>query len=68
MGLRAVVTYEEVRKMTVHTTNKAFDRYLQIEGEAMKKLYSRRNDLINFDKKLTNGNIASKGQESKCLQ
>lgn len=42
MGLRDVATYEEVRKMTGHTTNKAFDRYLQLEGEKMKSLYARR--------------------------
>jgi hypothetical protein len=38
MGLRAVATFEEVRKMTGHTTNKAFDRYLQLEGEKMREL------------------------------
>ena len=42
MGLRDVATYEEVRKMTGHTTNRAFDRYLRLEGESMKNLYARR--------------------------
>lgn len=45
MGLRAVATFEEVRKMTGHTTNKAFDRYLQLEGDKMKELFSRRQPL-----------------------
>ena len=45
MGLRAVATFEEVRKMTGHTTNKAFDRYLQLEGEKMRELYARREAL-----------------------
>jgi len=47
-----LATYEEVRKMTGHTTNKAFDRYIQLEGESMRALYARRrqaadNELIN---------------------
>ena len=46
MGLRDVATFEEIRKMTGHTTNKAFDRYLQLEGEKMKELRSRRQKLI----------------------
>ena len=45
MGLRDVATFEEVRKMTGHTTNKAFDRYLQLEGEKMKELLARRQPL-----------------------
>jgi integrase len=45
MGLREVATFEEVRKMTGHTTNKAFDRYLQLEGESMRSLFARRQPL-----------------------
>ena len=48
MGLRAVATFEEVRKMTGHTTNKAFDRYLQLQGEVMKELYGRRKNLVDL--------------------
>ncbi|UQZ90870.1 hypothetical protein C4J81_17295 [Deltaproteobacteria bacterium Smac51] len=47
MGLRDVATYEEVRKMTGHTTNKAFDRYLQLEGENMKSLFARRQSIAD---------------------
>jgi len=47
MGLRDVATYEEVRKMTGHTTNKAFDRYLQLEGEKVKSLYARRQSVAD---------------------
>ena len=46
MGLREVATFEEARKMTGHTTNKAFDRYLQLEGEKMKELYARRESVM----------------------
>ena len=55
MALRDVATYEEVRKMTGHSTNKAFDRYLRIEGEALKALYSRRQGLLP-DNDLITGN------------
>ena len=47
MALREVATYEEVRKMTGHSTNKAFDRYLCLEGSAMKSLYSRRQTVLD---------------------
>ena len=47
MGLREVATYEEVRKMTGHTTNKAFDRYIQLEGDAMRALYARRRQVAD---------------------
>ena len=38
-GMRDFFTYEGVRKMTGHTTNKAFGRYIQLEGVALKSLY-----------------------------
>jgi hypothetical protein len=47
MALREAATYEEVRKMTGHTTNKAFDRYLRLEGSNMKALYSRRQTVLD---------------------
>ncbi len=63
MGLRDVATYEEVRKMTGHTTNRAFDRYLRLEGESMKKLYARRQTVS--DNGLTTE--VSKSEKSKIL-
>jgi len=62
MGLRDVATFEEVRKMTGHTTNRAFDRYLHLEGENMKNLYARRkpladNDLITESAKAANAEV-----------
>ena len=49
MGLRfnGAATYEEIRKITGHTTNKAFDRYLRLEGETVKGLLARRRDLAD---------------------
>lgn len=49
MGLRfnGAATYEEIRKITGHTTNKAFDRYLRLEGETVKGLLSRRREVAD---------------------
>ena len=68
MGLREVATFEEVRKMTGHTTNKAFDRYLQLEGEKMKELYRRRRNLVEPDNTLINQEPASKEHKIQYLQ
>ena len=66
MGLRDIATFEEIRKMTGHTTNKAFDRYLQLEGEKMKELYRRRQTVINShpDNGLTMDSVVLKEQKS----
>ena len=53
VGVREILGYEEVRKMTGHTTNKAFDRYIQLQGEALRGLYSQRDDLLTSDHGLT---------------
>ncbi len=53
---RGMVTYEEARKMSGHTTNKAFDRYLQLEAAPLRDLYARRSETLSeskTDKKLT---------------
>lgn len=55
-GMRSFFTYEEVRKMTGHTTNKAFDRYIQFEGSALKGMYEARQMITNSD----NGLITEK--------
>jgi len=49
MGLRfnGAAAYEEICIITGHTTNKAFDRYLRLEGETVKGLLARRRDLTD---------------------
>lgn len=47
--------------MTGHTTNKAFDRYLQLEGDTMKELYRRQKNLVDFDNPVT---TKTRGAES----
>jgi len=55
VGLRDFLGYEEVRKMTGHTTNKSLDRYIQLQGEALRRLYAQRDGLLNLDNGLTMG-------------
>lgn len=60
-ALRGMATFEEVRTMTGHASNKAFERYYRVEGDAMKDLYSRRSKIIeaSADKRLTTENTSS---------
>ena len=68
-ALRRVASYDEVRKATGHTTNKAFDRYLRLEGEAMKGLYARRQELLSVpDNALTMNFEESEELKIKYLQ
>ena len=68
-ALRKVASYDEVRKATGHTTNKAFDHYLRLEGEAMKDLYALRQDLLTVsDNALTMNFEGLKEQKNKYLQ
>jgi integrase len=60
MGLREVATFEEVRTMTGHATNKAFERYFRAEGKDLKALYERRKSVIEPDNQLTTKNDQSK--------
>jgi len=50
VGLRDKLGYEEVRKMTGHTTNRAFDRYIQLQGVALRGLYEVRQTLLDDSK------------------
>ena len=52
MGVRKYATFEEVRLMTGHSTNKAFERYFRTEGEALEALYTKRNAAITSDNAL----------------
>ena len=60
MGLREVSTFEEVRAMTGHSTNRAFTRYFQLEGEALKALYARRKPLLTDNDLITDSSKAAK--------
>lgn len=57
MGVRRYATFEEVRTMTGHSTNKAFERYFKLEGESLQKLYARRGKAVKADKNSDNGLI-----------
>ena len=50
MELRETTTFEEVRKMTGHSTNKAFERYCRTDGDDhLRKLYERRKSISDAD-------------------
>jgi hypothetical protein len=53
MGL---ATPEEIKALTGHATNKAFERYFRADGDALKELYARRKSLTNPDNQLTTKN------------
>lgn len=38
-GLREFATPEQIRRATMHTTNKAFERYFQVSKEELQRLY-----------------------------
>ena len=46
MAAREYATFEEVRLMTGHTTNKPFERYFRTEGEALQILYAKRESAL----------------------
>jgi integrase len=60
MGLREVATFEEVRTMTGHSTNRAFERYFRSEGKDLQSLYERRKSIVNPDNQLTTKKNPSK--------
>lgn len=47
MGIRQASTFEEVSLATGHKTNKAFERYVRTEGNAMKDILSRRKSILD---------------------
>jgi len=55
MGLRAALTPEEIKSITLHSTSAAFNRYFQTSGEALRKLQSTRKTLVDSDNGLTTG-------------
>ena len=59
-ALRTHRTPEEIKRATMHTTNKAFERYFQIEAEDVRDIY--RDTVVTFppdnaDKELTRGKV-----------
>jgi hypothetical protein len=51
-ALREVYSPEEIRRSgTLHTTNKAFDRYLQIKTNDARRVYKTANNLTKRKKK-----------------
>ena len=39
IGLREFATPEQIKRATMHTTNKAFERYFQVSKEELQRLY-----------------------------
>ena len=60
MGMREVASFEEVRQMTGHTNNVAFERYFRLDGQALKSLYTRRQSVVSADNGLTTNIIPFK--------
>ena len=50
-ALREKHSPEEIRKATLHSTNKAFDRYLQLETNDARRVYETANNLTKRKKK-----------------
>jgi hypothetical protein len=48
-ALRAYRTPEEIRRATMHTTNKAFERYYSIEADDLRDIYSDTGKVIKID-------------------
>lgn len=53
MGLRAALTPEQIKSITLHSTSAAFNRYFQTSGEALRDLQTVRGGLVAPDNGLT---------------
>ena len=51
------VSTEDIKRGTGHSTNKAFERYLQVSGSELRKLYAqtRKNNVVPISKKVQPG-------------
>lgn len=58
-ALRVYRTPEEIKRATMHTTNKAFERYFDIEAEDLREIYQDAGKVIRLDKS-DNGLITEK--------
>jgi len=47
--LRAYRTPEEIRRATIHSTNKAFERYFSMEADDLRSIDRDTGKVINFD-------------------
>ena len=52
-ALRAFHSPEEIKRATMHTTNKAFERYFQIEAEDLRDIYRSTGTVVKIDNALT---------------
>lgn len=50
-ALRQYVSPEEIRRATIHSTNKAFERYLRIESDEVRNIYKLTNNRKPFERK-----------------
>lgn len=58
-ALRAYRTPEEIKRATMHTTNKAFERYFNIEAEDLRNIYQDTGKVIRLEN-IDNGLITLK--------
>ncbi|MGZ3607614.1 MAG: hypothetical protein ACXU9J_06795, partial [Syntrophales bacterium] len=58
-ALRVYRTPEEIKRATMHTTNKAFERYFNIEAGDLRNIYKDTGKVIRLDK-IDNGLITKK--------
>lgn len=56
MGLRAMLTPEEIKSMTLHSTSESFNRYFQTSGESLRRLQNTRKAIARPDNGLTMNN------------
>jgi len=52
-ALRKFRTPEEIKRATMHSTNKAFERYFQIESDDVRSVYKQAAEVIQIDTGLT---------------
>lgn len=51
-ALRLYHTPEEIKRATMHSTNKAFERYFTMEGDDLRSIYKHTADVIDFNNAL----------------
>ena len=51
-ALRAYRTPEEIRRATMHSTNKAFNRYFAMESDDLRSIYEDTGNVIKLDREL----------------
>jgi hypothetical protein len=48
-ALRAYRTPEEIKRATMHSTNKAFERYFSMESDDLRSIYEDTGKVIKID-------------------